>query len=105
MFLLSLLRIAVAVELYEAQLKSSYTLGTNLLANPSFDEPALPSGVGFDIFYSIPGWSCGTECEVQNVALECSRRGWSCDIPWSQGLDMETCGILTNLSQILFIEK
>lgn len=105
MLLLTIFRITATFELYQTQLKATYTLGTNLLINPSFNDPPLPPGAGFDIFPTIPGWSCGTECEVQNAALECSRRGWTCDIPWNQGLDMETCGILTNLSQFLSIDK
>lgn len=62
MFFLVLFVLTAGAELYEASLKSNYSLGSNLLVNPSFTSPTLPAGSGVSYYASILGWKCGLEC-------------------------------------------
>lgn len=47
MFFLVLFVLTAGAELYEASLKSNYSLGSNLLVNPSFTSPTLLQDQGF----------------------------------------------------------
>lgn len=58
MFLKALIFLLSQVFAYN---QSQYTLGSNLILNPTFDSPNI-GGALYAYFNSLPNWSCTPEC-------------------------------------------
>lgn len=81
---------------------SAYTLGNNLVTNPSFLSPQLPNGTAYlNYANNITNWTCLTDCKIMNMAEACSQAGVTCTINFTQGLDFDTLGHLNGISQTI----
>ena len=69
---------------------SLYSLGSNLIFNPTFSDPALSPG-SMVSFYpgSITGWSCDSSCQVTSIIEICSSFSLACSNNFTQSLDLD----------------
>ena len=95
-FLFGILFFLAQGKLYDPNL---FTLGSNLVVNPTFSTPNI--GPSLTAFYgtSILGWSCTADCQIVNVPVLCSTFGVSCSNNYTQGIDMDSVNILELLKQ------
>lgn len=99
MLVILLMELLVLVEGYDT---NAYTLGNNLVANPSFLSPQIPRGIFFlKYYYHITNWACLKECMIMNMANACSQAGVACTIYFTQGLNLDTKSQLNGIRQTI----
>ena len=94
-------------ELASGTLYSSglFTMGPNLILNPSFMNAPLPSGTINNNYYnpSLVSWNCSPLCEIQNTMLACGYNSLSCNTTFVQDVDLDSTHQFNNLSQTVSI--
>ena len=68
---------------------SLYTIGENLVKNPSFDLDTISNSSIMKTFPSnITGWSCTTGCQLNKLEEYCTNRSYICNANFTISLDL-----------------
>ena len=97
MFLFGILLVALAQgQVYNTSL---YTLGPNLVANPSFESPSIGATMFTSYSGSISGWTCSTTCQIVNILVLCTNFALPCSHNYTQGIDLDSFNVFELIRQ------
>lgn len=87
-----------AGQLYDSNL---YSLGSNIIINPSFSSPILPSGTISKMYnrLGITGWTCRIKCRLTDIPNTCLQMGLSCNTSYTQAMGLISMGTMEDVSQ------
>lgn len=82
-----------------------FTYGPNLVFNSDFNTPALASNTYMKSFPpSIMGWKCLNYCYLIALPLICYYYNLPCQVPYLQGIDLNSQCLFENVTQTVSIE-
>jgi len=86
---------------------SQYTLGTNLLANPSFVLATVSSTASYSQLFSssMAGWRCQNTCELYLIDRICKNYGKGCNLNYTRGINLDCNNYFDNISQTVSIQN